>query len=307
MKQKAEHPYSFFYNGSEEREAEGRKKILGLDTVTKSYNVHCPGGVSKSESRILDAVGKSPYPITPREIASLLRMNPNSVRPYLKRLKSANLLVCPLRGHYVSAQDVVTKDRSMPWGAVPRVHCLRLWVPCVSRNDVFDFGVARVVCRGFKDRTEVLVDCVGRHSLDLIGFRVLVGFLRSVLGFVDDSAVSVVSFELNEDFSGVRLDGAKALTLKAFDGSFERLYQKAQGVLRSEVKAVGSRGVEDVYALLKGGVSAYNVFQSNFMLVQKVDKLAEAQKFSNQLVSELVSQNRRLIQALFAREEAPST
>ncbi len=73
----------------------------------------------------------------------------------------------------------------------------------------------------------------------------------------------------------MRLDGVQAVTLKGFDGSFRRIYNKRYG-LRDEIKAVGFRRIEDVLCLLQGGVSTYDIFQFLFMLTKEVKEERKA-------------------------------
>jgi len=149
---------------------------------------------------------------------------------------------------------------------------------CVSRKVSFG-GVVTVTIKCHKNGTcSVYVNCLG-DSLDYVGWRILEGWLLSEVEF--DGEVEVVRYELNHDFKRVQLDGCQALTLKSFDGSIERIYNKGDGVFRSEVKPV--KGVDPlaVHALLKGGLTDYFLTQTSYMLVQEVRNLVEAVKFGN--------------------------
>jgi hypothetical protein len=81
--------------------------------------------------------------------------------------------------------------------------------------------------------------------------------------------------------------------MKAFDGSFRRIYNKRFG-LRDEVKVVGARRVEDVLLLMQGGVSTYSTLQFLFQTLQQL-------KIQNKLNVENVAQNRRLFTEFLRR------
>lgn len=68
--------------------------------------------------------------------------------------------------------------------------------------------------------------------------------------------------------------------------------------MRDEVKTVGSKKIEDVLALLQGGVTQYNIQQLLFMNFQKLSEYVEAEKFGNQLIFGAVSEMRKLVEAI---------
>ena len=187
------------------------------------------------------------------------------------------------------------------WG--PRLHCLRLRVsglpgdPSDSSVRKRDLGAVRVTAQRFRNGSRVVfVECVGDYSLDYVAFRLLLDALSVELGWlgVDDwRKMMVSSFEFNNDWQGVRLDGVKAVTLKAFDGSFRRIYNKRFG-LRDEVKVVGARRVEDVLLLMQGGVSTYSLQQFLFQTLQQLE-------IQNRVTVENVAQNRRLFAEFLRR------
>jgi hypothetical protein len=123
------------------------------------------------------------------------------------------------------------------------------------------------------------------------------GLFLKELRLADWNRVFVSSFECNTDFEGLHLDGVKAVSLMSFDGSFGRAYARKFG-LRDEVRVVGNRRIEDVLALLQGGVSNYSVVQLLFMNLGKIDDYFEATKFQNRFVGEAVEQMRRMADAV---------
>ena len=274
--------------------------------ITKSGNFYDGVGLSEKYKTILKQVENSPHPISPNEISCNTGLNDSTVRKYLRDLKKWGLVECKFHGHYVSARDPVTLDRCVvsDVGSI-KVHSLRFRVVDVSvgaRSWCRDFDLLRLKFVVHGNRTaEVFVDCDKDVSLDYVGFRLVVGVVRRELECVREQ-VSVVSCEFNRDFLGVRLDGVKAVTLRAFDGSFRRVYNHG-GFLRDEVKAVGSKKIEDVLALMQGGISQYNIQQLLYMNFQKWSEYVEATKFSNRLVSDAVSEMRRLVKAMVMEKD----
>ena len=260
--------------------------------------------------RILETIENSSYPITPKEISYLTGIKHSTARKYVKRLEGMGHIWGVYYGHYVSTKNIFTSGRSMVESDFPRLHNLRLrvvdFVGAVRRNS-FNFGFLKVTFQQHSNGTvTVFVDCVDSYSLGYVAFRLLVELIKKELGLEDWEKVTVSSFEFNNDFEGARLDGAKAVTLRAFDGSFRRVYQKSFGI-RDEVKVVGSTRVEDVLSLLQGGVDPYNVSQLLFGLVQEIRLEREAVKFQSGLVIDAISSMRRCIEAMGARTKIITT
>lgn len=260
-----------------------------------SYNFNYGGSVSEPEKKILEIIDLSDLPLTPKEIASETGINHNSVKVYLRRLKERNFLIQPYRGYYSTPDDLVTFD-TRPGGrvtsVVPRVHNVRLKIEGLVGGGLIsrlDYGVAVVaVVVGDNGVANVQVDCYPNMSLDYTAFKLFMACLKRELSVPKNAPIYVTSFELNHDFAGIQIDGCKALTLSAFDGSFERLYNKHKNLLRSEVRAVGSTTPEAVYELLKGGVNTYNIMQGLALLINEIRQEREAQKFTNRILSDLL-------------------
>jgi len=273
------------------------------EPVTKSGNFYFGVSLSGKCRLIKETIENSPYPISPREICLKTGINGNTVKKYVRDLERRGFVRRKFHGHYVSVKNLVTFGSSILGGVLPRLHCLRLRCDgVVGGGWVWDFGVVRVRCVVYGNGSAtVFVDCDKNVSLDYVAFRLLVSFVVRELGVSDWGKVTVSSFEFNHDFEGVRLDGCQAVTLKSFDGSFRRLYNKRFG-LRDEVKAVGSKRVEDVLALLGGGVSQYNLLQLLFLQTRKLDEYVEATKFQSRLFGEAVSSMSRLADAVLKKD-----
>ena len=245
-----------------------------------NFKVATDGSLSKKYKAVILALETSETPLSPKEIAFRTGLNHSTTRCYLRRLLSQGKVNQPYRGYYVAKPTYGV-------GKPPRVHNLRVGFKAkVKRSeDVRErwddcrlrvlFGVKRGYVSGWIS---------SERGLDLTSCLLVVQRFKDVassrLGWAPgDKEISVTTCEFNEDFAGVRLDGLSCVTVESFFGALERLYNKAEG-LRSEVK-VQPESLESVYAVLKGGVSQYNILQSNFALMRKVEALVEAVKWQN--------------------------
>lgn len=286
-----------------------RNELSRKKPLTKSYNLSHQSSLSEKENAILKAVKTNDFPITPKEIASMTGINHNTVRQYCRKLEKQALVTRTFRGHYTTPENVATFASSIVGGGVPRVHGLRLrfsgvgvggskWVRKLN-------GVVKITFMVHKNGSAtVFIDCIGDSSLDAVGFRIVLALIQEELSVTDTelAASKVASYELNTDFQGLRLDGVKAITLKAFGDAFWRVYNK-RGFLRSEVKATKPLDVANVLALMNAGVSQYNVLQLLFLNFQEMKRYVEAAKFQNRHLVEITGRNRRLADALLRKRE----
>jgi hypothetical protein len=117
---------------------------------------------------------------------------------------------------------------------------------------------------------------------------------------LETEEIEVHTCEFLEDYEQLRLDGVKCVTVKSFLGALERVYNKEHG-LRSEVK-VQPENVNTIMGLLKGGVTSYNILQSQFMIIQEIRCLTDAVKGSNLLTSRLTSLVKELLKRRLRNE-----
>ena len=271
------------------------------DSITKgsvskcrSYNFIGVKLLTLPQQKILKLIDSSELPLTPLEIAQKTEINHNSVKVYLRNLKKRNLVVQPYRGEYTSTKNLVTSDGCIGGKVTefPRVHNIRLrvvGVGCGGLVGEWDYGVAKVsAVIGNNGVANVFIACSG-DGLDYSAFKLVIACVQKELSVPKTAPITVTGYELNIDYAGIYLDGVKALTLRAFDGSFERLYQKHKNILRSEVRAVGPTTPEAVYMLLKGGVNSYNIMQGLAMMINEVRQEREAQKFTNRILMDLLA------------------
>lgn len=272
----------------------------------KSLNSWYGNLLNKTEQRILEVTKRSDIPITPLEISTKTGINHSYVRFCLRKLHRLKFVYRAFYGHYQSVRNSPTLDRvgvgQLKSGVGARCHKLLLVVRGVmdfvsDSKVVLDNRLFRVTFVGYGiGKVVVYVDCKGCYSFDYGAFLCLVEFVKAKLGVEDEKAIEVRTFELNVDHKGVQLDGVKSVTLRGFRGAFERFYNKDKQTLRNEINLQRPLTVESAYALLKGGVTPYNIFQANYLLVQEVRRLFEAVKFGNRTQAEFLQLLKVLLQ-----------
>lgn len=254
--------------------------------------------------RVLKVVLDSEIELSPLEISRKAHVNHSTTRNYLRKLLDRNKIVQPYKGAYCSKTT----------------HGM-IFVPLRFHNIVVTAGACWL---GFSDDVVEWVGGVkvrvqfglqrrkvtGRISCDVGMDKHAVLFaLNRFFDIVkrrsghDLDVVTVKTMESNRDFQGVRIDGSiKCLTKKGLFGVIERIYQKEESVVRVEQKTVKPMRLEEFEALLHGGVPHYNIEQGQFVLVQEIRRLVEAQKFVNEQVAMLARAVKALVDADVRRQ-----
>ena len=256
------------------------KKTNNKSRVKQSYNSY---GSLSTKGTMVEILQREQRPLTPKEISWISRkdsrfktLNHSTVKVYCRQLLDDGKVQQPIYGYY----EVTKPMYGVGGGVGVRVHDLRL-VWCVGRvgvvPDFFDAvgGVSVQVVFGSKrGKVSATVGCddgMDFHTVCFAVARVKEVALEKV-GVNLNLFPCEVCCEFNEDYYDLRLDGVKCATVNSFLGDLERIYNK-DNCLRSEVK-VEKTSLESVYTMLKGGVTPYNILQSQFVLMKKLDKIA---------------------------------
>lgn len=263
--------------------------IMKSNSSGNSYS-----GLSKSQ-RILKVINESEIELTPLEISIKLEIKHSTTRVYLRRLLVQGKVVQPYKGAYCNK---ITHGMIF----VPlRVHNVIVtasasWLG--FSDDVVEFtGRVKIRIQYGLQRKKVTgrISCDAGMDQNAILFA-LNRFSDAVYERTGRRLENVVlkTFEVNRDYQGVRIDGAKCYTLKGLFGVIERIYQKEEDTIRHEVKVSKPMSVDEFQSLIQGGVSAYNLQQGLFMLMQEIKGLKETMKFQN----EVISKQNRILEAL---------
>jgi len=250
----------------------------------------CGSGISKT-NRILKILRESEYPLKPKEIAFLAKVNHSTTRCYLRRLLDDEKITQPFPQVYVAKTIDGVED------GLVCVHNLVLSVDAPGlgkgvRKFEGWFGAVkiRVLFGSRNEKVTGFVSC--DEGMDLDKYLFAVDKFKSIIfertgARVCDGEVKVVTFELNKDRRDIRLDGVKSMTVKDFSGVLERIYSKDDGV-RSEVKVVQPMNVAAIESLLKGGMTPYQILQGVGLLRQDIQKQIEVGKQTNRLLANVL-------------------
>ena len=240
----------------------------------------------------MEAVDKADHPLYPREIAFTIKEKKNTVCVLCRRLFKKGLLLQPFPGVYNSMTKPKDGVGVAGFGVErpPRLQNFVVQFNCVIPEGVIScfersYGSVglRVLFGRKRQRVTGYLSCP--EGLDLNSLIFALETFRYVVAsyvgvFPSDDVLRVKTSEFLQDYQNIKLNGISCLTVESFLGSFEKLYNKGDGV-RSEVR-VHPDSVEAIYTLLKGGVTSYNVVQLAFLTLTRLDKLLEAVKYQNQ-------------------------
>lgn len=217
----------------------------------------------------------------------------STVRAYLRRLLERSRIYQPYRGYYCNKTTHTLQ--SVPL----RCHNLLFtvedqgWIDFSEKvEEVVGDATLWITFGKWNKKITCQVACDVGLSLDacLFAIKRLLDVAESRKGCMVGEVV-LKTFEVNRDFQGVRIDGAKTYTRMGLFDVIERIYQKDEHTVRAEQKISKSMKVDDFVALIHGGVTSYNLTQGQFMLVKKIEELVDAVKLTNR---ELLGIKRRV-------------
>lgn len=251
----------------------------------------CGNSLQSSESKILEVIDESEVELKPVEIFNKLRekypsrvIKPSTVRCLLRRLLSKGKIVQPYPGAYCN--KITYGVRFVPL----LVHNIALSVQLTEDVKHWEWtevvgGVKVYVCFGSERRKvsgKISCDAGMSKAACLFAVHRWLDIAEVHLGHSLPETLSISSFEQNKDYVGFRLDGnLSCVTKEGLFGVIERVYQKEENIVRVEHKVSKPMSFSEFESLLQGGVTCYNAIQLTFSMLQKVDQLTEAVKFSN--------------------------
>lgn len=185
-----------------------------------------------------------PEGVNPKTIAAETGINVNTVKTCLPKIPN---LQKPMRGIYKVSQPgdgpVRQLDELTDWN----FHNCILSAPCVRDSDdvVFVWGPVKLDLRYSRDR--VVLRLSSPSPLNVASLCFVAGFVERECG-VPWRDVSVSSIEFNKDFSNLRLDGVRSITVGSLFDQF-KAYQKSVG-LRAEHKSKIPFSMENIVDML---------------------------------------------------------
>lgn len=240
--------------------------------------------------KIVELLEEKKAEFYPLEISRRTGLNHSTVKNYCRKLLRDQKIAQPYRGVYCSKLTYSMVMRPA------KVHNVILSVPAPwlrFSDDVTEF-VSDVKIRvqfGKRRRRitgRISCDAGMDHRAALFSVERFYDIVHELTGRVVDEVV-VKTFEINRDFQGLRLDGARSFTRTTFGEYLDRIYQKGKAV-RSEIKISKEVSVDQMLLLAQGGIPSFQVAQSVFELSNRLSELLETMKFQNRMIQALVKE-----------------
>lgn len=240
---------------------------------------------------ILTWLTNSPHPeedFSAKEIAEKLGVNRRSVRVYLAELFKEGLIDRPKHGYYRSKPYYTVGESD--WRKL-RVQNLHFWVDDYEirfedrdREEIIEFPEVTKVGESARIRIEfgwkrsklhwyVKADAgLDYYSLNLAHLLVNERLLR--LGYRPPVEWRAEGFEFMMDLFKYRLNGASCHTFTGVRGIMEKFYDKGYGTRHElSVSNEESGSINDIMAMMQGGVNYGQTNQAIFTLVQESRKI----------------------------------
>lgn len=228
----------------------------------------------------MEALIEAKEPLFPREIALAIQEKKITTRVNCRRLLKEGLIHQPLPGLYSAVTKLTYGSASVDKEHPPRLQNFVVEFGCQISASIPDFvrqfgSIGMKILFGRRhQRVTCYLSC--QEGMDLNSFVLALETCKYVVAsklgvFPTDDSLKVDRAELLQDYQKIRMEGINCLTVESFTGIFEKMYNKENG-LRSEVRAYHT-SVEAIYALLKGGVVAYNNVQLGFSILDRLEEL----------------------------------
>ena len=285
--------------------------------MAETADTHLSSGSSENSScnsyyslsvvdRIRKVIAESEIELPPSEIANIAKVNPSTARGYLRRLLKEGKVIQPYPGAYCN--KITHGMRFLPL----RCHNVIVCAECLPwldfSDDVTEFtGAVKVHVQFGIERRKITgrISCDSGMDMNAVVFALnrFFDLVKERTGH-DLDVVVVKTVEFNRDYLGIRLDGVKCYTRKGLFEAVERIYQKEDDVVRHEFKVSREMSVDEFTALIRGGVSNYDLQQGLFMLVQDVKSLVEAVKSQNGMICQTTKLQEALVERFRKLQES---
>lgn len=236
--------------------------------------------------KILHYLSVVDRPQTPLEIAQNLKLKPNMVRARLSELRKKGMVLRPFTHHYLCDPTYGVGSKSPP--RVQNLVISARNIP-VTRHEVIvrdlpgpgaqgDDGL-RIRLTFGKKRGLIHYKVKAPMGLDFYGLRLVheIVSMETWLRGYEDLDWRAVNFEFLWDDQSVRLEGVQAVTFSDLAGTLEKYYNKGLGHRRELRGGRGAR-VQDLEALIQGGITSQQALQGLNVLRGEVQHLTEAVK-----------------------------
>ena len=248
--------------------------------------------VARKQSAILRCLGTMPEGATPKAVAFQTGLNVNTVKSILPNLSGVTKV---MRGLY----KVVNRGDGggLAPGELSDWNFHNLVLTCGLGdveghlvNEVYEFGVVRVAFTiAGNARATFRVAC--DYPLNVSSIGVVSGLFRQLIAWhstakVGDSDIMISTVEFNKDYSNLRLDGVRCITVDSLCEQF-KAYQKTRG-LRIEHKTKVPMSVESVVDMLANNPNSVDLHKKLADQRALLGRLTETTTRNTELLFKLI-------------------
>lgn len=248
----------------------------GVATLTR--------GCTRKRAQITQALGMMPEGATPAILSRETGLNVNTIKTLLPKMENVKRVT---RGWYKVAEGgdgTPVADALSDWnfhnlvltGVSDQVH-----IPAAS----FDFGLGRVDVAVVAGKGTLRLSSDWPLNVSSIAF---VAWVFSRIAGVSSIMVSTVEF--NRDFSNLRLDGVKSISVDSLISQF-KAYQKDRG-LRLEHKTKVPLSVENVVDMLAQPPLSIEANVKLALQSQRLEELTKATSQNTQILFKIIDRLR---------------
>lgn len=257
-------------------------------------------------TKIINYLRDQDQPQAAKIIAKKIKENENSVRPELSKLLKEGTINRDFHGHYSLNPTYGMGLMLEP----PRVQNLLVVAEDmgVEEHDVIDKKFGRESADSFlriyiefgSKRGRISWRVGTSFGLDLNGLRLCREYVEVEClsrGYHDLRWI-VRNFELLNDFQGLKMEGATAITFSDFEGTLEKFYNR-RGSVRREVRSSKETSIEALIALTQGGLATFQVVQGVFHLGKKIERLIDAIAWVNRSQLDILKSMDAILNTLY--------
>jgi hypothetical protein len=239
----------------------------------------------ENQEKVLNLLKEHPDGIYPKVISFYSKINQNTVKSILIRLKSKGIVTLKtgIRGLYVLVENT-SHDSIFDWNFHNTTFsCLIPSYNGEAINETFEFGTIKYHFEIGKESKQATIRIITDTPINISSICVCFSYfslkVKDYTSYLPElKEVSVSCIEFNQDYANLRLEGAKCITLTELLNLF-KIYQKESGV-RIEHRINTPIDAESIVSLLKN--------QTPYLsLIDTVKEIKRNQENSNKHMSRL--------------------
>ena len=252
------------------------KNKLKVSTRTSS--------IIRKHEKIIKCLRGYPEGATPKMISRQTRLNVNTVKSILPKLQNVKKAIRGLYKVLEGGDGTFSSDGTLEaWNFHNCVLTADLIPGATAGNGTFHSGLVKCVLSKNSKKNKVTFRISTDYPLNVSSLCLVEGFLRTL---VDCGEVMVSTIEFNKDYSNLRLDGIKSISVSSLVGQF-KLYQKRRG-MRVEHKTKIPFKAENIMDMLSQPPMSVDADVKLHALNKQVNQLLLNQKRHSDALMHLV-------------------